>query len=89
MLSEKQIKRLNSRYLRKVISGEKFVHHGDCHIFSFAGICTCGLIHDLMPLDPKDARKLYKDFEKDYKEHMKNISDHEYYVHDLSGEGSV
>lgn len=85
MISKKQLERLKDRYLRKVIAGKGFWHHGDCYIFSEAGICTCGLIHDLIYLDRKDAKKLYKDFSKDYQKHMLNLDDHMFYARDRSG----
>lgn len=49
------------RYFRKVIAHPDgaIVHHADCHIYSCIGICTCGLHHDLMPLDEDTVIKLY------------------------------
>lgn len=44
------------RYFRKVqgYPEGKVVHHADCGIFAaYLGICTCGLHHDLKPLDIK------------------------------------
>ena len=40
------------RYFRQVIAfpDGAVVHDGDCHVFSWK-ICTCGLLHSLLPLD--------------------------------------
>lgn len=89
MLTKEQEKRIKDRYFRKVISGERFCHHGDCYIFSDAGICTCGLIHDLIFIDHKDAKKLYRDFDKDYEKHIRNLDDHIFDVMDRSGKYAV
>jgi len=47
------------RYFRKTPMNPDgaVTHHGDCDIFSIK-ICTCGLMHDLMP-HPNLVEKLY------------------------------
>jgi|TARA_Y100000310_G_scaffold339672_1_gene433045 hypothetical protein len=46
-----QIQRIKDRYYRKVIAGSMVTHHGDCKIYAADyPHCSCGLIHDLMPL---------------------------------------
>ena len=47
---------IHSRYFRKVIAYPEgaIVHHGDCWVFS-TGVCTCGLLHDLLVI-PKPER---------------------------------
>ncbi len=55
-----------ARYFRKVIGSPDgaVVHHGDCRIFS-SDQCSCGLIHDLEPLDHDEAVALYPGYDKD------------------------
>lgn len=50
-------------------------HHGDCSIYdAFGSVCTCGLIHDLMPLaDIEILNMIYPNFEEDYIKHIKTI----------------
>jgi len=57
-------------YHRKVIAGTGVRHHGDCHIF-LTKICTCGLIHALMPLD--NAEKYFPKFHAQMVEHERII----------------
>ena len=54
--------KIRCRYFRKVIAGYGIWHHGDCRIFD-SDICTCGLLHDLMPLSGPDTLypKYYKE----------------------------
>lgn len=42
---------LMQRYFRKTPANPEgaICHHGDCDIFSIK-ICTCGLLHDLIPV---------------------------------------
>lgn len=50
---------IKGRYFRKTIAVPKgsIVHDGDCQVFR-VHICTCGLLHTLMPY-PEDAKRLY------------------------------
>lgn len=56
--------RIYLRYYRKTQASPEgtIVHHGDCNIWNIS-ICTCGLIHDLMPIDNKE--EFYPDFHKE------------------------
>jgi hypothetical protein len=49
---------LMQRYFRKTIANPEgaLTHHGDCD-FSSIKICTCGLLHDLLPLRPELMEK--------------------------------
>lgn len=51
--------KLMQRYFRKTPANPDgaICHHGDCDIFSIE-ICTCGLMHDLMPV-PQLVERLY------------------------------
>jgi len=57
-------KRIRDRYFRPVIAHPEgaIVHHGDCGRYNFTRICTCGLHHDLQPMDPELREKLYPKF---------------------------
>lgn len=50
---------LMQRYFRKTPANPDgaITHHGDCDIYGIK-ICTCGLMHDLMPV-PHLVEKLY------------------------------
>lgn len=61
---------IRSRYERKVISGTKVVHDGDCGIWQ-AKICTCGLLH-LLNAAP-DARGLYPPYEEEKSNHDRGL----------------
>ena len=69
-----QLKIIKDRYFRPVIARPEglVVHHGDCEthraidIYCYAP-CTCGLLHDLKPLDGKLAEKLNPNYFEDYK----------------------
>ncbi len=54
--------RIKNRYFRKVIAypDGAVVHYGDCRIFGNNGICTCGLLLDLIPT--KDPESIYPKF---------------------------
>ena len=57
---------IRARYFRPTSAkpdGE-FAHHGDCLVFP-ARICSCGLLHDLMPMGLDKAVELYPAYEKD------------------------
>lgn len=56
--------RIRDRFFRRVIAHPRgaIVHHGDCHIYSFIRVCTCGLHHDLLPLDDELRKTLYPKF---------------------------
>lgn len=55
---------LLQRYFRKTIAHPEgsVVHHGDCDFWSIK-ICTCGLHHDLMVLDPGKQTEHYPLFD--------------------------
>lgn len=36
-------------------------HHGDCGIYAFY-VCTCGLLHDLLPLETEKRTAIYPEF---------------------------
>jgi len=57
---------INQRYFRKTQAHPDgaVVHHGDCDFFSI-WICTCGLLHDLMPMTPEIVDRLYPSFDKE------------------------
>ena len=46
-------------YYRHVAPEGKINHHGDCAVFVH-DICTCGLLHMLLPM--QDAKQYYKNF---------------------------
>jgi hypothetical protein len=54
------IENLKKRYFRKVIAYPEGIitHDGDCWIYSFLGVCNCGLIHDLLPLEYTKIKEL-------------------------------
>jgi hypothetical protein len=60
-----------ARYHRPVIAypDGAVVHHGDCQIFDTWGVCTCGLIHDLMWCHFNVAEEIYPDYGKDRVKH--------------------
>ncbi len=66
------MKQIEARYKRKVVAYPKgaIVHHGDCYIFS-VGICTCGLIHDLMAME--NASMIYAGYLDDRVKHDRNL----------------
>jgi hypothetical protein len=51
---------LLQRYFRKTIAHPEgsVVHHGDCDFYSIR-VCTCGLHHDLMTMDPAKQTEHY------------------------------
>jgi hypothetical protein len=51
---------LLQRYFRKTPAHPdgSVVHHGDCDFFSIK-VCTCGLHHDLMAMDPSKRTESY------------------------------
>ena len=46
------------------------IHDGDCYIY-VNEICTCGLIHHLMPMDETKAIELFPDFKNQLAKHLK------------------
>jgi len=62
-IKEEIEKRIKKRYCRSIIADKDgaVIHHGDCGIYSAHNVCTCGLIHDLLPY-PSDAKKIYPEF---------------------------
>jgi len=65
--------RLRERYFRKTTASPEgaFGHHGDCEVFR-VDICTCGFLHDLLPLAP-DTEALYPDFWPQWNRHQRAI----------------
>jgi len=57
---------IRARYYRKTQAEPEgaVAHHGDCLVFS-ASVCSCGLLHDLMPLGVVPAAELYPAYERD------------------------
>lgn len=55
--------RITQRFFRKTIAHPdgSVVHHGDCDYFNIK-ICTCGLLHDLMPVLPEIVERLYPSY---------------------------
>lgn len=55
---------LLQRYFRKTPAHPEgsVVHQGDCDFFSIK-VCTCGLHHDLMVLDPAKQTEYYELFD--------------------------
>lgn len=53
------------RYFRKVMAHPNgaVVHDGDCHIFS-SHVCTCGLLHALLPLENNE--EIYPKFYEEW-----------------------
>jgi len=63
---------LVQRYFRKTIAHPDghVNHHGDCDFFNIK-VCTCGLLHSLMVLDPEIVKRHYPLFcveQADYEE---------------------
>lgn len=48
------------------------IHDGDCRAWGDFGLCTCGLIHHLMPM-VEDATKLMPDFWEQRAKHEEAI----------------
>ena len=66
---------IKKRYYRKVIAGEGIWHHGDCRIFGLKrGVCTCGLLHDLLPC-AGEAEEIYPSYWEDIKKHDRSLSE--------------
>lgn len=57
--------RIKARYFRPVIAHPEgaVVHHGDCNVYT-QKICTCGLLHDLLPV--MSAGEIYPKFDEEY-----------------------
>ncbi len=56
-----QLERMHRRY------GAPLMHHGDCSIYrADLPVCTCGLLHDLMPMGIEIMRANYPGIEKDW-----------------------
>ena len=71
--NRKVLKQIEQRYFRPVggtTSKEpipKLVHHGDCDIYQSKEVysmspCTCGLLHDLIPIADSICKKLYPNY---------------------------
>ncbi len=58
--------RIVQRYFRKTVAHPEgaVCHHGDCDFFSIS-ICSCGLLHDLMPLSPELIEDHYPQFNEE------------------------
>ena len=50
-----ELPRQLKRYFRDVMAFPEgaVVHDGDCRVFSY-GVCTCGLLHTLLPMHNQD-----------------------------------
>lgn len=74
-----QESRIIQRYFRKteLYPDGAVIHHGDCDVFSIK-ICTCGLLHDLMPVVPELQEKLYPKY---WEEHTKSEEARELLLH--------
>jgi len=61
------------RYFRKTIAHPEgtITHDGDCMFWSI-GVCTCGLLHLLRPLE--SPQKYYKDFSAEVSKHDTEIA---------------
>ena len=55
--------RLVQRYFRKTAAHPEgaVCHHGDCDFFSLS-VCTCGLLHDLAPMNADQLERHYPRF---------------------------
>jgi len=66
---EKYIQYIKDCHERTVISGKKVCHDGDCGIYKLnIPVCTCGLLHKLLPFAVSyydEVIKLYPKYEKD------------------------
>lgn len=54
-----KLEKLYDRY------GKKISHHGDCRIYCLVEhgkFCSCGLLHDLEPLDDEIIQEIYPKF---------------------------
>lgn len=62
--------RIRQRYFRQTIAHPdgSVCHHGDCYIFSRVPVCTCGLLHDLMPV--ANPSEIYSKYEEDLAKHL-------------------
>ncbi|KKM07623.1 hypothetical protein LCGC14_1732090 [marine sediment metagenome] len=72
---------IERRYKRATTSNHKphVAHYGNCDILKPAtGICTCGLINMLRNLSFDEAKKIYPNFEEDFKKHSERLDDLEY-----------
>lgn len=70
MSSEERVKK---RYFRKVMAHPDgaIVHHGDCYYWD-RHICTCGLLHDLMPMS--EPEKIYSKFWEESGKHEMRLT---------------
>lgn len=60
-INTRQLDRMHKRY------GNPLMHHGDCSIFrADLPVCTCGLLHDLIPMDIEAQKTIYSGIEKDW-----------------------
>jgi len=62
--------RLVQRYFRRTQAHPEgsVCHHGDCDFFSIS-ICTCGLLHDLMPMTPDQIEERYPRFHEEQRQY--------------------
>ena len=58
------------RYFRKTISTPEgaILHYGDCSIYCRSGVCDCGLLRALMPLD--NPEKWYGSYYEQIDRHL-------------------
>ena len=64
------------RHFRKTIAHPEgaLAHDGDCHIYSFATVCTCGLLHELMWLGATEAIERYPAYKEQYLKHKLGLN---------------
>ena len=78
-MNEAVKERIKKRYGRTTANGSKEIrHHGDCQIFAVRSrsVCTCGLIHDLLPYAGNEqlVLDLYPEFSNDVQKHFAGLS---------------
>jgi hypothetical protein len=61
------------------------IHDGDCHAWGTFGLCTCGLIHHLMPME--NATDLVPDYYDQRAKHEDRL--HQLLMIDVYGEWPV
>ena len=66
---DKYIQHIKDSHEREVMSGKMVCHDGDCGIYGCnVPVCTCGLLHKLLPFAAghyEETIKLYPKYEKD------------------------
>lgn len=65
-MDQKAVERLKARYFRPTMAHPEgaYGHHGDCEVHS-SDVCTCALLHDLLPLAP-GTQALYPAFRAEW-----------------------